>query len=68
MSRATKAGAQLHMPGTSDLADSSTVAELNALFDTVLYFDQNPKAFEPAARNPDPAIRWSPAGSPVSPR
>ena len=45
LSRATKAGLQVHMHGTSDLADTATVAELNALFDTVLYFDQNPKSF-----------------------
>jgi phosphoglycerol transferase MdoB-like AlkP superfamily enzyme len=60
LSLATSEGATLHVHGTSDVTDPATRAELDALFGTVLYFDQNPAAFEPAARSSDPTIRWSP--------
>jgi phosphoglycerol transferase MdoB-like AlkP superfamily enzyme len=63
LSLATRAGAHLHVHGQSDVQDESIRAELDALFDTVLYFDQNPAAFEPAARSVDPAARWKPAAT-----
>ncbi|MDB4892404.1 MAG: sulfatase [Gemmatimonadetes bacterium] len=50
LSLATREGAKLHLHGTTDLEDAAARAELDALFDTVLYFDQNPAAFEPAVR------------------
>ncbi len=51
LSLATKAGATLHQHGSPDVRDSAVKAQLDALFDTVLYFDQNPAAFEPAVRS-----------------
>ncbi len=50
LSLATREGAKLHLHGTTDQPDAAARAELDALFDTVLYFDQNPTAFEPAVR------------------
>jgi arylsulfatase A-like enzyme len=50
LSLATREGAKLHLHGTTDLEDVAARAELDALFDTVLYFDQNPATFEPAVR------------------
>jgi phosphoglycerol transferase MdoB-like AlkP superfamily enzyme len=61
LSLATRAGAVLYTHGQPELKDSSARDELDALFDTVLYFDQNPAAFEPAARSADQTARWKPA-------
>jgi phosphoglycerol transferase MdoB-like AlkP superfamily enzyme len=58
LSLATRSGVVLHVHGKSDVQDTNAASELDALFDTVLYFDQNPTAFEPAVRNPDQAARW----------
>ena len=63
LSLATRTGASLHVHGQSDVRDDSVRSALDALFDTVLYFDQNPSAFEPAARNTDPAARWKSAAT-----
>jgi arylsulfatase A-like enzyme len=46
MSLASPSGAALHQRGKSDVADHRVQDELDAFYETVLYFDQNPKSFE----------------------
>ncbi|MEO7458049.1 MAG: LTA synthase family protein [Gemmatimonadaceae bacterium] len=56
LSRATPGGIEFHTHGTADVP-ASTLAELDALFDTVLYFDQHPAEFTGAAASRDSARR-----------
>lgn len=65
LSRATRSGATLYQLGTPGTENPAIRTELDALFATVLYFDQNPATFEPAARSVNPSIRWSPANAKV---
>ncbi len=65
LSRATQSGAILHVHGQADITDDAARSELDALFDTVLYFDQNPTLFETTARNADQSARWTALSSAV---
>ena len=47
---ADRAGLSLHMHGQDDGTDPALRAELDRLFETVVYFDQHPDEFVPSVR------------------
>lgn len=51
LSMATPAGIVFHVHGAADLEDREVRGELDALFGTVLYFDQHPDLFDAAVRS-----------------
>jgi len=51
LSSATQHGVSFHVHGRDDAPDS-VVKRLDALYNTVLYFDQHPNEFLPAAKKP----------------
>jgi phosphoglycerol transferase MdoB-like AlkP superfamily enzyme len=58
LSLASRDGVAFHVRGQSDAGDGAVREELDALFDTVLYFDQHPDAYESAVRTAAPGARW----------
>ena len=59
LSVASDSGLTLHVHGQADATDPALRAEMESLFDTVLYFDQQPAEFEVLARGLDSSSRRS---------
>jgi phosphoglycerol transferase MdoB-like AlkP superfamily enzyme len=58
LSLASRDGVAFHVRGQADGRDAAVRQELDALFDTVLYFDQHPAEYESAVRGSAPDARW----------
>ena len=59
LSLAERAGLSLHVHGQDDVADPALRAELDRLFETVVFFDQHPGEFVPAVRKAVPVTSGS---------
>ena len=67
LSFATRDSVVFHTHGQSDIDNQAVREELEALFSTVLYFDQHPDEFQPDVRRTPPAGRWLRATSLAGP-
>jgi phosphoglycerol transferase MdoB-like AlkP superfamily enzyme len=63
LSLATRSGVSLHVHGRADGTDPALRSEMESLFETVLYFDQQSETFEQLARDADARSRWSVASA-----
>jgi phosphoglycerol transferase MdoB-like AlkP superfamily enzyme len=67
LSAATDSGLILHEHGQADGTDPALRSEMESLFQTVLYFDQQPGEFERLAREADARVRHTVASAGANP-